>query len=1280
MKPLRFVAITTILVAAACSSPSPGGDAPKPVLGEAKPAYAAVAHRDPRLGVPTFAWISKRDLPEFADVHEAVAGVTERVAQAFELHEGMISTLGKLEIDHATRGPVIAHYTQSIGDVEVFRGGVSIAMTRAFEPVSASGLLAPSREGSERPFSIDVPTAVAKAIAVVSGRTTSEPISAVETLHGYERFTARGLQWPARAKKVFFPKKDGLEPGYYIEVSFVRGPARSLVVSAIDGRVLFTNDLVRHDFTYKVWADATTKIPMDGPQGNGFIPHPTGKPDGTKLTYVSQQLVTLNNFPFSKNDPWLPADATTTEGNNVTAYADLVAPDGFDEATDVRATLTDTATFGTAYDLNQAPSATTDNSKASVQHLFYLTNFLHDWYYDEGFDEMAKNHQSDNFGRGGKGGDPLRAEAQDNSGRNNANAQVPADGQSPIIQMYIFSGPTNASLTVNSPSSIAGVKNTGIASGFGKDTFDTTGDVVLAQDGTGADMADACEPLTNDVTGKIVLAHRGTCSFAQKVQNAEAGGAIACIIANVAASVDPTTAPFMGGQQSGINIPALSLNLADGQALEGAISLGATNVTMHRALGVDLDGGIDTTIAAHEWGHVISGRLINDGAGLTTNQAGGLGEGWGDFSALMVAIREDDPGNFGGAYTNGSYAESGSGPDIYFGTRRVPYSVDMTKNALTFKHIMNGNALPTGVPTAFGEDGSFNSEVHSTGEVWATMLFECYVSLLRDTTRLTFKDAQERMKRYFVASLKLTPPDPTLLEARDAVLAAAYAADANDFKLFFEAFARRGAGAGATGPAKDSTNNGPVTESFFAGNDVTVTKATLKDDVITCDHDNILDEGEVGTIELELRNSGSGTTNATIAHATSATPGVVFELADTKVPDMKPFETSKIAIKAHVTGPKPADAIELDITFDDTTFSPQRKIEVKLPTYYDADEAPDASATDHVDTKKTAWKATGDDGVTDPWARVTDPANPSNQYWAIPNAFEVSDHSLVSPRFIIDDKTFSLSFRHRFSFRRSQRRGTNIDGGVLEYSTDGKTWKDLSEVGNVDYTTTLDTGGRGDNVLKGRKAYGGVSMGYPNDWLTSKIDIALPDHPDFLQIRFRMSTGSGFFGADGWNIDDIVLDGIASTPFYSYVPQTDACDPDAPTVNAGASKTAPPHAHVTLDGSGSSPKNLPLTFLWRQVAGPTVTLENANSPTPAFTTLGEVGTKYTFELRAHDGQLLSPASSVDVTVADAGSGNDDDNGCSCRVVTSSSSSRNAMGIGLSALALALVAARRRRRG
>jgi len=38
---------------------------------------------------------------------------------------------------------------------------------------------------------------------------------------------------------------------------------------------------------------------------------------------------------------------------------------------------------------------------------------MHDWLYGYGFDEASGNFQVDNFGRGGSGGDPVLAEAQD---------------------------------------------------------------------------------------------------------------------------------------------------------------------------------------------------------------------------------------------------------------------------------------------------------------------------------------------------------------------------------------------------------------------------------------------------------------------------------------------------------------------------------------------------------------------------------------------------------------------------------------------------------------------------------------------------------------------------------------------------------------------------------------------------------------------------------------------------------------------------------------------------
>ena len=95
-----------------------------------------------------------------------------------------------------------------------------------------------------------------------------------------------------------------------------------------------------------------------------------------------------------------------------------------------------------------------------------------------------------------------------------------------------------------------------------------------------------------------------------------------------------------------------------------------------------------------------------------------MSEGWGDFIALHMIARDGD--NLNGTFALATYATSAFDPNsAYFGIRRVPYSVDFTKNALTFKHISDGVALPA-VPTL---PGGANSEVHNAGEIWATMLW-----------------------------------------------------------------------------------------------------------------------------------------------------------------------------------------------------------------------------------------------------------------------------------------------------------------------------------------------------------------------------------------------------------------------------------------------------------------------------------------------------------------------------------------------------------------------------
>ena len=460
-----------------------------------------------------------------------------------------------------------------------------------------------------------------------------------------------------------------------------------------------------------------------------------------------------------------------------------------------------------------------------MTNLFYTNNYLHDWYYDAGFDEAAGNAQTSNYGRGGIGGDSIFAEAQDYSGTNNANMSTPADGQRPRMRMFLWSS-SIALAKVNAPAAISGAKQAGTAD-FGPQAFDLTGDLALAEDAANADgptTTDGCTAFTNAgaVAGKIAVVDRGVCTFVVKAKNAQAAGAAGVLIVN---NVAPG-APGMAGTDATITIPVVSVSLADGAAIKAQLALpAAVSLRIARQGGVERDGALDNTLIAHEWGHYISNRLVANSNGLSAQQARGMGEGWADFHALLLLVKESDRALPNNAAFNGAYPENAyplGGPDFapdalnnafYYGIRRYPYSRDMAKNPLTFRHIANGVALPATPPTS-GKISSANAEVHNTGEVWATMLWECYANLLNDTGRLTFAQAQERMKRYLVGAYKMTPTDPTFVNARDALLAVMQAQDPADRDLCMQGFAKRGAGAGAIAPNNLSEDNAGVVESF----------------------------------------------------------------------------------------------------------------------------------------------------------------------------------------------------------------------------------------------------------------------------------------------------------------------------------------------------------------------------------------------------------------------------------------------------------------------------------
>lgn len=134
------------------------------------------------------------------------------------------------------------------------------------------------------------------------------------------------------------------------------------------------------------------------------------------------------------------------------------------------------------------------------------------------------------------------------------------------------------SITINAPASVAGDKDALEGTGPVRlaDTGTISGDVVLADDGndvTSGSVNDACEPLVNDLTGKIALAIRGSCGFIDKYDNAATAGALATIVFNDGADSSRIDPIFMGGLDLA-TIPGVMISYTDGAEI--AVETGVT--------------------------------------------------------------------------------------------------------------------------------------------------------------------------------------------------------------------------------------------------------------------------------------------------------------------------------------------------------------------------------------------------------------------------------------------------------------------------------------------------------------------------------------------------------------------------------------------------------------------------------------------------------------------------------------------------------------------------------
>src|SRR5207249_11536505 len=138
---------------------------------------------------------------------------------------------------------------------------------------------------------------------------------------------------------------------------------------------------------------------------------------------------------------------------------------------------------------------------------------------------------------------------------------TPPDGRKPRMQMYLWTGKGTVQVHVNTPSPAT---YPGAQALFGPalTVAGVTGDVVLVNDGNGT-TSDACEAITNNVTGKIALIDRGNCNFTTKVKNAQIAGAAAAVVANNVNDSLLTMGPFDGT----ITISSVFIGKSDGTAL-----------------------------------------------------------------------------------------------------------------------------------------------------------------------------------------------------------------------------------------------------------------------------------------------------------------------------------------------------------------------------------------------------------------------------------------------------------------------------------------------------------------------------------------------------------------------------------------------------------------------------------------------------------------------------------------------------------------------------------------
>lgn len=223
----------------------------------------------------------------------------------------------------------------------------------------------------------------------------------------------------------------------------------------------------------------------------------------------------------------------------------------------------------------------------------------------------------------------------------------------------------------------------------------------------------------------------------------------------------------------------------------------------------EVNSADDATVVYHEYAHGLSNRLVTDGDGfgaLWRTQAAAMGEGISDWYALDFLEAE------------GFQPDTTMPGELKVATYLFPPGI--RTQGLDCPIGSNSTDCP-GRPDLGAGSGGYtygdfevlagcdpaSLRIHRAGEIWSETLWDLRAAMIEKHESGLGKDEGIRRTRLLITEgMRNSPPNPSFLDMRDAILTADQAEGLGEVALIQEAFTNRGMGPDASTTGSDDTN------------------------------------------------------------------------------------------------------------------------------------------------------------------------------------------------------------------------------------------------------------------------------------------------------------------------------------------------------------------------------------------------------------------------------------------------------------------------------------------